>query len=725
MAIYTIGCLEYEGIESSSMEECIEYCSTKQLLGLDIETAYKFPKNTFPNESVYKPGLDPYLSKIVMLQIGDLERIFVIDLRTTSITPLLPVLNDKKRLFVGVNLKFEAKHLSHNYGVVLHNIWDAMLVDINLTNGLGFSKDNRGGFRYSLLAMAERYLGIKNNEEIDLFNQKEEDEQYIDKTIRLGFLHIGDKPFSREQVTYGSGDIEYPIKIREIQLKGRDGYNPTFLHGLENKFCLVLADIENKGISFSPEQWLKVAEQSQIVYEKRLNTLNEYIIRKYPKFLSPPDLFGTPAYCTIQWSSSDQVIELFKHIGKCPKEKSKQTKRMEYTVGAKALNKFLNSEYKELYMNNIESAGINSFEDMVLWYMLLKKSEQAITTFGKDWLQYIHPITKRVHTSFQQILNTGRISSNNPNVQNIPQEKEYRMSFIAPKGYKIINCDFSSQESRNLAEICGDPDMLSFFNDGHPIFGDDYHSFIGTKMFQVIRRDPSLIITKDTYPKERQDAKTINFKVAYGGSAYTLKDDFGVDEDVAQEFIDGYFEAIPSLKAYFDRVTEFTEKHGYIEIDSITGRRWYSAKWYKLKELYNKAMSLYPKGYVYLPREEKEKVKDKLKITNPELKGLWSEYFALKGKLGRNSQNYPIQGLAGSQTKMAGIKFREYQIEHGLRDKLYLTSLIHDESLGECIEEFAEEGKKIIAMCMKEGASMFCKRVQMKAEAVIADFWYH
>lgn len=733
--IYFIGNYDIDdpSIESCSMEYCYKYLKDKQEIGIDIETSYKYKKNTYPNEDIYKPGLDPYLSRVVMLQLGDIENRFVIDTRTEDISRILPLFKDRERIWVGHNLRFEAKHLKHNYGIIFHRIWDTMLVEMNLTNGLAWSKKkNPDGYRYSLEALSGRYLGTKSVSEVDLFNQVDEDADaedlvetiYIDKSTRLGFLTIGDKPFTVAQVKYGAEDIAGPLKIKQEQMQGRNRYNPQYLHMLENDFCLVLADIELRGLGFSKEQWLKVYEEKKVQYKQRLENINNYIIQRHPKFCTQPDLFGNPLRCNINWGSPDQVVKFFRYLGCCPKEKSKQTKRMEYTVGAKALTKLLPSDYKELYQND-KDTEFKTEHDVILNYLNLKVSEQAVTTFGEDWLKYVHPITERVHTSYRQILNTGRISSTKPNVQNIPSDEEYRKAFIACPGYKILNCDYASQESRILAEVSGDEDMLSFFNNGHEIFKDDFHCFTATKMFRIMRNDPTLIINKKEHPTERKTAKDISFKVAYGGSAYTLKDDFGVDEDVAQSFIDGFLDAFPSLREYFDNGKKEAMKLGYIEIDPITGRRWYDPNFKRMNALNKKIWSYYPPNYKDMDWQQKAVVKDKIKKAHPEVKDMWSEYFSLKGKLERNSMNYKIQGLAGSQTKMAGILFRKYQLEHNLQDKIYLTNLVHDESLSEAREDFAEQGNKLIEQFMEQGAMTFCQKVKMKAEGNVVSYWYH
>lgn len=337
------------------------------------------------------------------------------------------------------------------------------------------------------------------------------------------------------------------------------------------------------------------------------------------------------------WSSSDEVVELFKFMGNCPKEKSKETKKFEYSVGAKALLKLVPTELKEVYMRGEEVEPID-LETFIISYLQFKKAEQSITTFGKDWLKNIHPITKRIHSSYKQILNTGRISSNKPNLQNIPSDQAFRNCFLS--AWNIINCDYSSQESRALADISGDESMISFFNDGHPIFGEDFHCFVATKMFRIIRNDPDLVVLKKTHPKERQDAKSIGFKIAYGGSAYTLKDDFGVEEEIAQDFIDGYFEAFPSLKEDFEEAKKKAVQLGYIEIDPVTGRKWFDWEFSKMNALYQRISKLYPPEYKTWDEEKRNKFKAQLKIDNPNLAQEWSDYFSWKGKLERNALNY-------------------------------------------------------------------------------------
>lgn len=314
-------------------------------------------------------------------------------------------------------------------------------------------------------------------------------------------------------------------------------------------------------------------------------------------------------------------------------------------------------------------------------------------------------------------------SSRSPNLQNLPSDEAYRKCFITALGNKFLNCDFASQEGRLAAEVSGDQKMLDFFNLGHPIFKDDIHSFVGTMMFSLIRNDPNLIILKKTHPEERQIAKVTGFKTIYGGSAFTMKDDFGVTVEEAQTFIDGYLDAFPGLKEYFNKCEEAVMKTGEIVIDEITGRKWFSPDFHRLADMNKEIWSYFPKNYRQLSQAKRTEAKEKVYKEFPHVKEMWSFYFTIQGSLKRTSYNYPVQGRAGSQTKKAAVLFREYCIENNLTEILYLVNLIHDECSAECEESFAEEGLRILKTTMIDGAQYFCKKVKMDASGNISNNW--
>lgn len=730
---YFIGNDLFSDYQTCTVQDCVDYLNNQPIVGIDIETGRKFPRNTY-REDVYKPGLDPYVSRIVMVQVGTLDRRFVIDARVVDCSFLKTILENEKILKVGHNLKFEGKHFLTNYGIRLYNVWDTMICERVLYNGLRIS--------YSLESLMNRYLNIKSLEKTDLFTEddlpeqefeydevdlldyKEKPVQYVDKSIRLGFVEIGDKPFTKEQIEYGVNDIVAPLKIYEIQRQGRlvdeALYNPQIGFKLENKFTQVLADIEVKGMSFDSLQWKELSDKSKKSFLHRVEKLNRYVESTCPKFSSKIDLFTTKPTCTIQWTSSKQVIEYFRYLGFCPKEKSKQTGKLEWTVGAKSLFNLLSTESRDNFYANKETEIVDQ-ENLILNYLLMKKAEQAYTTFGEDWLKYVHPITYKVHSSYNQYMYTSRMSSTNPNLQNIPSGKEYRECFKT-KDKIWVNCDFASQESRILADVSKNKTLVDFFVKGHEVFGDDMHSLAATQMQRVIRQDPNLVITKKSDPKARNIAKALNFALSYGASSASLKNTLQVSEEEANEFIQAYFDGFPGLQDDFEKTKKEAVKKGWIELDSYTGKRYFFPDFDKMKSLYKEAMSYYPEDYKNWPKEKKEEFKENLRYTYPELKGIWKEYMILKGSLERKGLNYRIQGSASSMSKLSAILIYNTFKNNSNRS---VVNIVHDEIIGETNVADGETYSKIISEAMIKAGSYICKTVPMGADAEVANYWKH
>lgn len=744
--------------DTATMQECIEYCRKQPVLGLDIETSRKYPKNQYISK-VYKPGLDPYLSRVVMLQIGTENTVFVIDTRRVDISGLKPILESESIVKVGHNLKFEYKHLLVNFGIRLRNVWDTMLVELILTNGIQMG--------YGLADLSVRYFNAQKMEKMDLFNldsynkhkqefnewiYDQEAKIYLDKSTRLGFIEIGDAPFTRNQIEYGADDILLPLRIRRKQQQGAfnyatdkyksfkqkaKGWFPTFCIELENRFVLALAEIEVKGMHFNALHWMETYKKALPLYEQRKQKLNEYVVNNYPQFSGSIDLFSERGTCAIKWTSQKQVVDFFKFLDICPKERSKSTKRMEWTVGATAVFKQLTPEYKGNYNKGVD-VEITDNQSLMLQYLLFKKSEQAVTTFGKDWLKYVHPLTKRVHSSYRQILNTGRISSVNPNLQNPPGNEGYRGAFNAPNGHKVVNTDYAAQEVRILAYVSQVQEMIDFFVKGNNEWYGDYHSYTATRVQRIMRKDPEYFVpckefpdkTKnpefvDPYGKERNDAKSVTFKLSYGGTPYSLKDELGISEEAAIDFFKVYFAAFPGLKENFEDAKRLALKNRYIEIDPVTERRWWCSFSEEMDELEKKCWSYYPDNYRDLDPTVRADVKASLKVKHPELSGLWGQFMRMKGKLERNALNYRIQGLAAGMTKLAAIKIYERLRNADYLDQVWMNNLVHDEINAIATEEQAQNCATLIKQEMEAAGELFCKGIPMTASPNITDFWAH
>ena len=748
---YYIGSRHYEGYEPCTIEFAVEFLRKQEVVGVDIETT-KNQEFKDVYSPVYKFGLDPYLSNIIMLQIGTLDTRFVIDVRDSDITPFVEIFENPAILKVGANLKFEGKFFLHHLKCRLVNVWDVMIAEKILYNG-----ELQG---YSLEALMIKYLGKQSLQQYDLFSQldntdiskkvevlrdqyflagkdvsteelQEEafneilDTKYINKSIRLGFVHLKDKPFTLEMLDYGDEDIVAPLQIYEIQKRGRivDGYlyNPINGFELENPITQVLAELEVIGVPFDESVWMAAYEHQLTIYEKRLKQINQYIIDNHPAFCGPLDMFTNSASCAIQWSSPKQVIHFYQSLDACPVEKSKSTGKQSPTVGAKALFNTLTNEHKKNFYKNSDIEEIKTLKDFTLMYLLFKKSEQLITTFGKDWLKYVHPVTKRVHSNFNQYMISSRFSSNNPNLQQIPGSDEYRAAFAG----NLINADYSAQEVRVAAEVHGVAKMIDFFVNGDEIFGDDFHSWTATNVFRIIYNDPNLIIKKETHPDERDKSKATTFRLQYGGSVFSLMLEFNLTEEEAVDFLRSYFDAFPGLEESMEAKKEEAVNRGWIRLDDYTDKRYFYPDYNEMNRAKERATELLGPKFREMNQVEREKHKEKLRQTT-DYSQLWKTYFILRGKLERRSLNLPIQGASATMIKRAMLLLYNYRWENNLQNDLRLLLPVHDELLLDYQNaEKANDYSLLVTDKMSEAGKIICSQIPMVAAAKITKFWKH
>jgi DNA polymerase I-like protein with 3'-5' exonuclease and polymerase domains len=748
----------------ATLEDVLNYLRDKKVIGIDIETSKKYTTGQYP-EIVYRGGLDPYLSNIVMLQLGDLDTQFVIDVRDFSLEELKGITDflnyNPGIILVGANLKFEAKHLKHKYNINLHTIYDVMLAELCLYNGIN------GGV--SLADLAERYLNVPKKKEYSLFqfaNKKKitlderllnddaegfyitpfelADDFAIDKSTRLQFINIQDKPFTLQQITYGADDIIFPILIRERQLVGRvleDNtlHRPTNWIKIENHYCLVLADMELNGMKVEKDKWQALHDKNYIKYQEREEKLVNWIVKNYPEYsVGNNDLFTNLPVCTIKWSSSKQVVTLFKKLGICPKAYSKQTKKVEYTVGAVELLRTLPNNYKLAYEKDTD-LEINSLDSLKLAYLLYKKSEQAITTFGKMWLKYVHPITGRCHSSYRQILNTGRISSTSPNLNNI-SGGAWRDCFSVEENKVMINSDYANQEVRRAAEVADDIFLMNFFIQGDDFFGDDFHSYTATKVYSLMEGNPDLVIPPkeiidengnqvknpiftSEHGSKRTNAKSITFSLLYGGSVYSIASDLGLEMDEAEKLVNSYLDAFPGLKQHFKKCEENASTISYIDIEKTNSVRWFCPFFKEIKDITNEAWSHFPEDYSDLNKKDKESARKILYEEKPFVKTLFQQAGRLKNSLTNKNKNYPIQGSCAMMLKIAMSILRKRYIEEGKDIKI--IGNIYDEVLLEVSEENAVYAGDLLKYCMERGGSIISPKVPQKANYIISKKWEH
>jgi len=678
------------------LSECYEYLKNQEVIALDIETSRKYPKGIYA-ETIYKPGLDPRLSRIVMVQVGTLERQYIIDARKTDCSFLKPILEDHLILKVGANLVFESLFFLEHFNCVINNLYDVLLVDRILTNGLYDS--------YSLESLLKRYRNYKAGSIQTLFGEENSDQKikelwerkvdlwvllhghisedteselyeeateeilgnFIDKGIRTQFVEIGDKSFTEDQILYGELDILEPLKLREIFLQGRkvgeEIYYPTNAIKMENKLITVLAKMIYDGVCLDQNEWLKVYEEKKKDLIRIEKFLDSYTVNNHPEFAGMLDMFTNEPQCLISWQSSQQVLKLFKKLGLSVKARSKSTGKIADTVGAKELVRALKNESKVQFQEGNFPVKIEKNEDLVVAYLLFKQGQQLTTTYGKDFLQYIHPITGRIHCKIRQYLNTTRMAATSPNALAIPRGVEYRKCFVAPPGYKVWACDYSTQEIAVMGEVFKNETIQSFFVEKLTNPKADVHSWTASQVYKIVYNDPNFVCDKNVHKKERQNAKVLSFGIPYGMGGPALAGVLGITPEEADLFISNYFKSLPGLQESFDKARKHAMKTGWIQICEYTDKRYFFRDFDKMNKLQEQAMSYYPDDYRTYTPEQRASFKGELYENYPEVKQLWRDYMGLKGTLERRAVNYKIQSASASQTKASLI----YMYNH-LRD---------------------------------------------------------
>lgn len=168
----------------------------------------------------------------------------------------------------------------------------------------------------------------------------------------------------------------------------------------------------------------------------------------------------------------------------------------------------------------------------------------------------------------------------------------------------------------------------------------DMHSWMATKMYSIIYNDPDWKCIKGVHNTERQNAKIGGFSIVYGASGKAIADMLGVSIEEGEDFIINYFKSLPGLKEKYDEAKKLALKRGWVEIDSLTHKRYFFKDFDKMNSLREKAIAFYPDGYRFLSDEEKAQFKSWLYEEHPEVKACWKEWGMLKGKLERRSINF-------------------------------------------------------------------------------------
>lgn len=463
-------------------------------------------------------------------------------------------------------------------------------------------------------------------------------EIYLDyKTIHIDEL-IGAKGRGQKNMAdlppadvcdYACEDADVTLRLMEPLKKELEGNALTSVfEEIEMPLVPVLAQMERDGVRLDTD----ILAETGKLFNKRLQTLEEEIYKDagHPFTITSPKQVGTVLFEELRLN-----------------DRARKSKTGQYSTGEEVLEKLRDK---------------HPIVGKILAFRALKK---LIGTYIEALPKLINPKTGHIHTSFNQAVTaTGRLSSSKPNLQNIPVRgddgREVRKAFVAEEGCRFFSADYSQIELRIMAHLSGDRHLIQDFRDGR-----DIHAATAARIF----KKPLEEITRD----ERRKAKTANFGIIYGISAFGLAERMEVSRQEAKELIDNYFLTYPAVREYMDKSVEAAREKGYIE--TLFGRR------------------------RYLP-------------------DITSRNAVVRGYAERNAINAPIQGTAADIIKIAMVRVARRFKEEGIRSKMILQ--VHDELNFSVPPEEEERVRDIVITEMEQACTL---SVPLIADCGIGDNW--
>jgi len=510
---------------------------------------------------------------------------------------------------IGQNLKYDLKILS-NYGIeVKGKLFDTMIAHYLINPDM----------RHNMDILSETYLKYAPKPIEDLIGKKGKNQ----KSMREVPLE--------EIKEYAVEDADVTLQLKEIFSAELDKTETRKLFDeIEIPLVKVLADMENEGIRLDTDFLKSLSED----LSNDIKTLEENIYEiAGEKFnLASPKQLG------------DILFDKLKIGG----SKQKKTKTGQYATGEEVLSYLAND-------NKI-------VQDILDWRQLVKLQNTYVDALPTQ----VDKVTHRVHTDYMQtVAATGRLSSNNPNLQNIPirteRGRQIRKAFIArDENYTIVSADYSQIELRIIAALSGEENMIKAFQNH-----EDIHKSTASKVFNV----PLEEVTRE----QRSHAKTVNFGIIYGVSAFGLSNQTSLSRSESAALIDTYYKTYPRLKSYINEQIEFARENGYVQ--TVSGRRRY-------------------------------------------LKDINSQNAIVRGGAERNAVNAPIQGSAADIIKIAMINIHKKLTTENWKSKMLLQ--VHDELV---FDVHNSELEKIKPMIKHEMENAFKLEVPLEVDLGSGKDW--
>ena len=519
-----------------------------------------------------------------------------------------PLFEDEKIAKIGQNIKFDLMVLRRLGITIRGRMYDTMI--------LHYLLDPES--RHNMNALAEKYLNYKPIE--------------IETLIGKGSKQLTMDLVNVERVKeYAAEDADVTLQLKQALYPMIEQIGLQHLYfEIEEPMIAVLADIEMAGV--------RIDSEALAVYAVELNRKLAELEAAIRTEAGEPNL---------NINSARQLGEVL--FGKMRSaEKPKMTKTKQFCTDEDYLQSF---------------ARKHRIVDLILEYRGVKK---LLSTYVEALPQLVNRSTGRIHTSFNQAVTaTGRLSSTNPNLQNIPVRddmgRRIRKAFIpSDDDHLLLSADYSQVELRLMAHLSGDESLIAAFE-----HGEDIHAATAAKLFNKT--------LDEVTSEERRRAKTANFGIIYGISAFGLSQRLEIPRKEAKEIIDGYFASSPGVKKYMDNVVEKAKEEGFVS--TIFGRRRY-------------------------------------------LNDIASHNAIARGLAERNAVNAPIQGSAADIMKIAMINVHRRFAAEGIRSRVILQ--VHDELVVDMLRSEQERVTAIVTECMESAAQL---KVRLIADAGVGGNW--
>lgn len=596
---------EYSNLTSYNQAECdyqlIEDESGRRRI-IDL-----FLTTDFLSLDTETTGTDPITAKLVGLSFTVREKqAFYVpvpqnpDEALKIVNEFKCVYENERILKIGQNIKYDFLVLQ-NYGITLKGeIFDTMIAHYLLQPELHHGMDY----------MAEVYLNYRTIHIEELIGPKGKKQKNMAELSPA------------EVYEYACEDADITLRLKNyFEPKLKEEACDRLFRDIEMPLMPVLAMMERNGVCVDTA----ALKETSLLYTEEMNRLEREI----------HELTGEPFNIASPKQVGEMLFEKLRIV-----EKPKKTKTGQYVTSEEVLE------------------SLRTKHPVVEKILKHRGYKKLLGTYIDALPKLINPETGHIHTSFNQTVTaTGRLSSSNPNLQNIPvrneEGKEIRKAFIPEEGCEFFSADYSQIELRIMAHLSGDPHMIEAFREGH-----DIHAATAAKIY----KKPIEEVTRE----ERSKAKTANFGIIYGITAFGLAERMDVSRGEAKALIDGYFATYPKVKEYMQKSIELAREKGYTE--TVCHRRCY-------------------------------------------LRDINSHNAVVRGYAERNAINAPIQGSAADIIKIAMIAVARRFREEGLRSKMILQ--VHDELN---FSVYPEEKERVQAIVIEEMERAYPMQVPLEAD---------